>query len=692
MSTQDFLVEIGTEELPPKALKTLSQAFTKGIEDALKDAGLSYEKASAFASPRRLTLRLNGLQTQQADKSVEKKGPSKKAAFDAEGKPSRAMLGFTSSLGIQPEQLEEMETPKGTWLVYRSTEAGQETRSLLNDIVAQSLGKLPIPKRMRWGAQKVEFVRPLQWVLMILGGEVVEGSILGIPNGNTTRGHRFHSEGLIEITNANDYENILLEQGKVIADYDIRKEKIRAGVTKAAEGINGVAVIDEALLDEVTALNEWPVPLVGKFDERFLEVPTEALISSMKEHQKYFHALDKNGAMLPNFITLCNIESKDPQQVIHGNERVIRPRLADAAFFFETDKKSSLEARREQLRKIVFQKSLGTVYDKTERVSKLAALISEAIGGNAAHAERAGKLAKSDLVSEMVLEFTDLQGTMGYYYALHDGEAKEVALALSEQYKPKGASDTLPSETTGQALSIAEKVDSLVGLFGINQPPTGTKDPFALRRAALGVLRIIVEKQLNLDLSDLISWSIDQYADDTLENKNVEQELINYMLDRFRAWYEDENISAEVFLSVSARRPTRPVDFDQRIKAVNAFTQLEEAQALSAANKRVSNILAKQDADLSGKLVDASLLSETAEIELAKQLETLSSKVTPLFDEGNYEAALSALASLQKPVDQFFDDVMVMVEDEAVKQNRLVLLNQLSALFLRAADISLLSK
>jgi len=692
MSTQDFLVEIGTEELPPKALKTLSDAFSQGIESAIKEAGLSYEKASSFASPRRLALRLNGLQTQQADKSVEKKGPAKKAAFDTEGNPSRALLGFTGSLGIKPDQLEEMETPKGTWLVYRSTEAGQDTRSLLNNIVAQSLAKLPIPKRMRWGAQKVEFVRPLQWVVMLFGGEIVEGSILNIPNGNTTRGHRFHSKGELEITNENDYENILLEQGKVIADYSLRKEKIRRDVIEAVEKIGGTAVIDEALLDEVCSLNEWPTPLIGNFDQRFLDVPTEALISSMKEHQKYFHAVDKNGAMMPNFITLCNIESKDPQQVIQGNERVIRPRLADAAFFFDTDKKTSLETRREQLKKIVFQKQLGTVYDKTERVSTLASLISKAIGGNPADALRAGKLAKSDLVTEMVLEFSDLQGTMGYYYALHDGEPEQVAVALNEQYKPKFAGDTLPPEATGQALSIAEKIDSLVGLFGINQPPTGTKDPFALRRAALGVLRIIVDKQLPLDLSQIVSWATEQYESSVLTNDKVQEDLVTYLLDRFRAWYEDENISAEIFLSVCARRPTRPVDFDQRIKAVHSFTQLDQAAALSAANKRVSNILSKQDADLSGLAVQSSLLTESAEVELAAQLTNLSAKVSPLFDKGEYELALSELASLQQSVDAFFDSVMVMAEDDAVKTNRLVLLNQLREMFLRVADISLLSK
>lgn len=689
-ATQDFLVEIGTEELPPKSLKKLSDAFSAGIEKALKEAGLNYDETKSFASPRRLALRIKGLDIKQADKTVEKKGPSKKAAFDSEGQPSRALLGFAKSLKIEPAQLEEQETPKGTWLVYRSTEAGKATLSLLNAMVDQSLGKLPIPKRMRWGAQRVEFVRPLQWVLMIFGGEVVQGNILGIPNSNKTRGHRFHSSGEIQINHADDYESALLEQGKVIADYDIRKEKIRLGVQATAKQAGGLAVIDEALLDEVASLNEWPVPLLGGFEERFLDVPTEALISSMKEHQKYFHLLDKNGAMMPNFITIANIESTDPAQVIEGNERVIRPRLSDAVFFFETDKKSNLEARREQLKKIVFQKELGTVFDKTERVSKLAAKISQQIGGDPIEAERAGKLAKSDLVTEMVLEFTDLQGIMGSHYARFDGESEEIALALNEQYMPKFAGDTLPGTKTGQALSIAEKLDSLVGLFGINQPPTGTKDPFALRRAALGILRIMVDKQLDLDLNDIISWSIEQY--DGLKNDNVKQELVTYLLERFRAWYEGENISAEVFLSVCARRPTRPVDFDKRVKAVNAFHALDEAQALSAANKRVSNILAKQDTDLSGKAVNANLLTDAAEIELAAQLDSLSEKVSPLFDKGDYESALASLATLQKPVDQFFDEVMVMVDDEAVKTNRLILLNQLRALFLKVADISLLSK
>lgn len=690
MSTQDFLVEIGTEELPPKALKALSAAFTKGILDGLSEAGISYSASKAYAAPRRLALFISALETQQPDKSVEKRGPSKQAAYDSEGQASKALLGYTKSLGITPDQLEEMETPKGTWLIYRSTEAGLETKALIGDIVAQSLAKLPIPKRMRWGSQKVEFVRPVQWILMLLGDQVVAGETLGIKHGNTTRGHRFHSEGEITITAPSEYADTLKSDGKVIADYDERKQIIKHGVEQAAKAVNGLAIIDEDLLDEVNSLNEWPVPLLGNFDQEFLNVPSEALISSMKEHQKYFHVLGDKQNMLPHFITVSNIESKDPAQVISGNERVIRPRLSDAAFFFETDKKTSLESKRESLKNIVFQTKLGTIYEKTERVAQLAGKIATAIGSEAALAQRAGELAKSDLVSEMVLEFTDLQGVMAYHYALHDGENEDVALALNEQYMPKYAGGPLPTTATGCAVSIAEKLDSLVGLFGINQPPTGTKDPFALRRAALGILRIIVEKQLPLDLQDLIRWAAEAHS--TLENDKVETQLLDYLLDRFRSWYDDEGISAEVFLAVSARRPTKPLDFDKRIKAVAAFDAMQEAEALAAANKRVSNILAKQ-ADMGTKgTVNTALLSEAAETDLANALTAMADKTVPMFEQGNYDEALKALASLQAPVDRFFDDVMVMTEDQAVRENRLALLQQLQGLFLKVADISLLSR
>ena len=689
MSYKDFLVEIGTEELPPKALRTLSDAFSKGILDGLTEAGISFGATKSFAAPRRLALQISDLALQQADKEIEKKGPSKKAAFDDQGQPTPALLGFTGSLGIEPDALEEMETPKGAWLIYRSVEAGKATNELIGDIVAQSLAKLPIPKRMRWGAQKEEFVRPVQWVLMLLGADVVPGETLGIAHGNTTRGHRFMSSGELEVKTPDSYENILLDQGKVIADYDSRKALIKKGVEEIAKTVNGLAIIDEDLLDEVNSLNEWPTPLLGNFDHAFLSVPAEALISSMAEHQKYFHVLGNDQKIMPHFITISNIESKDPAQVISGNERVIRPRLSDAAFFFETDKKTTLESKREALKNTVFQTKLGTVFDKTERVSKLAQRIAKAIGSDEDKALRAGQLAKSDLVSEMVLEFTDLQGIMAYHYALHDGEAEDVALALNEQYMPKQAGGELPSTQTGCALAIAEKLDSLVGLFGINQPPTGTKDPFALRRAALGVLRIIVEKQLDLDLRDLISWAIAEHS--ALENKDLEAQLLDYLLDRFRAWFDDEGISAEVFLAVHARKPTKPVDFDKRIRAVSAFNALPQAEALAAANKRVSNILAKNDASLNSSLNKA-LLSEDAEQVLAKQLEELQSKVEPMFANGDYQQALSSLAELQGAVDAFFDNVMVMADDEAVRNNRIALLVQLRNLFLQAADISLLSR
>ncbi len=691
METQDFLVEIGTEELPPKALKNLSEAFTHHILEGLKEAGLAHGNTRSFASPRRLALRVEQLAAQQADKTVEKRGPAKKAAFDDKGEPTRALMGFASSLGISPTDLEEMETPKGTWLVYRSTEAGKQTRELLNDIVEAALAKLPIPKRMRWGAQKEEFVRPVQWIVMMMGSEVVPGSVMGIENGSTTRGHRFMSSGTLSIDSPSRYEQILMEQGKVMADYQSRKQLIREGVEAIAKQVDGLAVIDEALLDEVASLNEWPVPLLGNFEERFLEVPSEALVSSMKEHQKYFHVVDQHGNMLPHFITVANIESRDPAQVIAGNERVIRPRLSDAAFFFETDKKTTLESKREALKSIVFQTKLGTIFDKTERVASLAETISNHIGGDPSLAKRAGELAKSDLVSEMVLEFTDLQGLMGYHYAQHDGENNEVALAINEQYMPTHAGAELPDTKTGCALAIAEKVDSLVGLFGINQPPTGTKDPFALRRAALGVLRILIEKELDLDLLDLFSWSQSSHGD--LENSSLKTDLLDYMLERFRAWYQDDNMPAEVILAVSARKPSKPLDFDRRIKAVHSFYQREEASALSAANKRVSNILAKQTGfnEDSDPVIDSDLLTDGAEKNLAEKLASLEAEVTPLFAEGKYQQALEALSGLRAPVDQFFDDVMVMVDDEAVRNNRIQLLGKLRRLFLQVADISLLS-
>jgi len=581
-----------------------------------------------------------------------------------------------------------METPKGSYYVYRGVEKGQSTASLLPGIVTESLNKLPIPKRMRWGASRTEFVRPVKWLVMLLGDEVVDAEILGLKAGRKTRGHRFHYNHDIELIAPSDYARVLKETGKVIADFAERRELIREQVIRDGERIGGTAQIDEDLLDEVTALNEWPVALTGRFEERFLDVPAEALILSMKENQKYFHALDANGKLMPYFITLANIESKDPQQVIEGNEKVIRPRLADAAFFFETDKKQPLEARIEKLKSVVFQQQLGTIHDKTQRIEGLAAAIAELINGDTGYARRAAQLSKCDLMTDMVFEFTELQGLMGYHYALHDGEPEEVAQAMDEQYKPRFAGDELPATRTGIALAIADRLDTLTGLFGINQPPTGSKDPFALRRAALGVLRIIVEHKLDLDLHQLLSIAAEQHGD-LPGSEGLADRVLDFMLERFRAWYEDRDISAETFLSVHALRPTSPLDFDRRVQAVSHFRNLPEAGSLAAANKRVSNILSKQDGDVSADL-DESLLAEDAEKALAKAITAIETEIQPLCEQGDYRSTLEKLASLRTDIDNFFDNVMVMADDAAVRTNRLALLKRLRRLFLGVADISVL--
>jgi len=681
MSQHDFLVELGTEELPPKALKTLSDAFLNGITAGLDTAGIAYTAATPFASPRRLAVLISSIQPQQPDRSIEKRGPATQA-------PEKAVQGFASSCGVGIDQLEVMETPKGSYYVYRGVEEGQSTAALLPDIINESLHKLPIPKRMRWGSSRTEFVRPVKWLVMLLGDEVVEAEVLGLKAGRKTRGHRFHYNHEIEIMVPADYQPTLLDTGKVIADFAARREMIREQVIREGERIGGTTQIDEDLLDEVTALNEWPVALTGRFEERFLDVPAEALISSMKENQKYFHALDAEGKLMPYFITLANIESKDPQQVIEGNEKVIRPRLADAAFFFDTDKKQPLEARIEKLKSVVFQQQLGTIFEKTQRIEGLASAIANLIGGDSQYAQRAASLSKCDLMTDMVFEFTELQGLMGYHYALHDGEAEEVAQALDEQYMPRFAGDSLPSTRTGIALAIADRLDTLTGLFGINQPPTGSKDPFALRRAALGVLRIIVEHKLDIDLHELLSIAVAQHKDLPAADGLVDR-VLDFMLDRFRAWYDDRGISAETFLSVHALRPTSPLDFDRRIDAVNHFRNLPEAAALASANKRVSNILAKQGGDISTD-TNSALLHEQAERDLCEQLDAIEREITPLFERGEYRSALERLAQLRQSVDSFFDQVMVMADDEALKLNRLALLARLRRLFLGVADISLL--
>ena len=687
---QDFLVELGTEELPPKALRKLMDAFADGIAQGLKAAELDFADIKAYAAPRRLAVAVSGLAEKQQDKQIEKLGPAVKAAYDKDGNPSKAAEGFARSNGVTFAQLSKVDTDKGERLAFVSEQKGADTTTLLGGIVEKSLAQLPIPKRMRWGARREEFVRPVHWLLMLFGNDVVDAEVLGLKAGNTSRGHRFHCDQELEIHSAHDYVQHLRDPGYVIADFDERREAIREQVTAEAHNVNGEAVIDDDLLDEVTALVEWPVALTGRFEERFLEVPAEALISSMKEHQKYFHVVDGDGQLLPFFITVANIESQDAAQVIHGNERVIRPRLSDAAFFFETDKKTSLEARREKLKTVIFQQKLGTVHDKTERLAALAPKIAALTGANTEWAERAAKLCKSDLVTEMVFEFADMQGIAGYYYAENDKEPLEVAKAMYEQYMPKFAGDELPKSNTGTVIALADRLDTLVGIFGIGQPPSGSRDPFALRRASLGVIRLLVEKQLDLDLRDLLEKARDNYPRTALgEYNSVVDDALNYILERFRARYEDQGIATEIFMAVAARKLSRPLDIDNRVHAVHAFSQLPEAEALAAANKRVSNILAKLDGP-APTVVDDSLLQEDAEKALYAAVKDAQVQVQPLYDDACYTEGLAGLAGLRETVDSFFDHVMVMADDEQLRNNRLALLAQLRALFLEVADISLL--
>ncbi|MFP1730180.1 glycine--tRNA ligase subunit beta [Lonsdalea quercina] len=688
MTDKTFLVEIGTEELPPKALRQLAQSFAANFSAELDAAGLTYQAVNWFASPRRLALKVTALSASQPDREVEKRGPAISQAFDASGQPTKAAEGWARGCGITVDQAERLTTDKGEWLLFRAQVKGQAAQTLLPGMVSVALGKLPIPKLMRWGNSDVQFVRPVHTVTMLLGDELIPGTVLGIESARTLRGHRFMGEAEFTIDNADHYPEILLERGKVVADYEARKAMIKRDAEQAAQKIGGKADLSESLLEEVASLVEWPVVLTATFEEKFLAVPAEALVYTMKGDQKYFPVYDDAGKLLPHFIFVANIESKDPQQIIAGNEKVVRPRLADAEFFFNTDRKKRLEDHLPRLETVLFQQQLGSLRDKTDRIQALAGWVAEQIGADVNHATRAGLLSKCDLMTNMVFEFTDTQGVMGMHYARHDGEDEDVAVALNEQYQPRFAGDDLPSSPVACALAIADKMDTLAGIFGIGQHPKGDKDPFALRRAALGALRIIVEKQLPLDLQTLTEEAVRLYGD-KLTNANVVDDVIEFMLGRFRAWYQEEGHTIDTIQAVLARRPTRPADFDARVKAVSHFRTLEQAVALAAANKRVSNILAKSTESLNDS-VQASLLKEKEEIQLATYVTALNSKLAPWFAEGRYQEALVELAQLREPVDSFFDKVMVNAEEQEVRINRLTLLNELRNLFLKVADISVL--
>ena len=687
MTTQNFLVEIGTEELPPKALKTLATSFADNVEAELNQAGLSFDKIEWFAAPRRLAVKVLNLATQQPSKEIEKRGPAVSAAFDAEGKPTKAAEGWARGCGITVDQAERIATDKGEWLVHRAKIEGQPTKNLLNDIVANALAKLPIPKPMRWADKTVQFIRPVHTVTMLLGDELIEGEILGVASARTIRGHRFLGEKEFEIQHADQYPQLLREKGSVVADFNERKAEILAKSQAKATALGGVADIEESLLEEVTSLVEYPNVLAAKFEERFLAVPAEALVYTMKGDQKYFPIYDKDGKLLPHFIFVSNINPEDPTAIIEGNEKVVRPRLTDAEFFFKTDLKQKLVDRLPRLETVLFQQQLGTLKDKTDRIEQLAGEIAKQIGADEAKAKRAGLLSKCDLMTNMVFEFTDTQGVMGMHYARHDGEDEEVAVALNEQYMPRFAGDELPKSLVASAVALADKFDTLTGIFGIGQAPKGSADPFALRRAALGALRIIVEKNLPLDLEDLVKKSAALFGD-KLTNQNAVADVVDFMLGRFRAWYQDEGIAVDVIQAVLARRPTRPADFDARVRAVSHFRTLDSAEALAAANKRVSNILAKADAAIGE--INLTACVEPAEKALAEAVLALRTEVQPLIAQGDYTTVLDKLANLRAPVDSFFDNVMVNAEDLALRQNRLAILNTLQDLFLQVADISVL--
>ena len=687
MNTDNLIVELGTEELPPKALKNLSEAFAQGIMQGLQQNELQYNNLRPLATPRRLAVSVEGLQAQQADKVVEKRGPSVDVAFDADGNPTKAAQGWARSNGIEVSQAQRLKTDKGEWLLHKAEVKGQSIETLLPGIVESALKQLPIPKPMRWGDSDAQFIRPVHNLTMVYGQRLIEGELLETASSRHVSGHRFHSPAGFQLQSADEYES-LLEQHHVIADQQRRISIIQKEVARLAEQLGGNVVNDDELVEEVSALVEWPVALHASFDKEFLSVPKEPLIVTMKDDQRYFPVEDKQGNLLPAFIFITNIESKDPQQIISGNEKVVRPRLADAQFFFEADKKLTLESRLSKLAAVLFQKQLGTVEDKVRRISALAGKLATQLNASADNAARAGLLCKADLVTEMVLEFPETQGVMGKHYALNDGEPSSVADAIEQHYWPRFSGDTLPQSDVAAAVALADKLDTLVGIFGIGQTPKGDRDPFALRRAALGLIRILVEGNLPLDLKNMIELAQQQFGG-LLTNNTVVEDVFNFVVGRFRPWYQEQGVDVDVIQAVIARAPSRPADFDARIKAITAFKRLDAATSLAEANKRVGNILAKSEVELDG-LVNHSLLVEAEEKTLAAKLSETETSSAPEIESGNYEGALNRMALLKDDIDAFFDNVMVNAEDDKIKTNRLNLLHQLRQLFLKVADISLL--
>lgn len=684
---EDFLFELGTEELPPIALPQLEQALLDGIRSGLEAAQLSFTRIDSFAAPRRLAVLVHDLPLQQPEQLVQKKGPSIQAAFDATGAPTRAATAFADSCGVPLANLERIREGKGEFLFHSGRKQGGLSRDLLPGIVTAALEALPIPKRMRWGAGTAEFVRPVHWLVMLHGEELVPATLLGTRSERCTRGHRFHAPAPLELARPADYAELLRERGYVIANFAERRDRIRTQVEAHAHKLGGRAIMDDKLLDEVTALVEWPVIVEGRFDERFLSLPREVLLSTLQAHQRYFAVEDAGGTLTASFITVSNIDSRDPARVREGNERVVRPRLADAAFFRDQDRRQPLFAWRAGLDHVTFQAKLGSIGDKVERIQKLAVQIAPLVGAELDAVKRAAQLCKCDLLSAMVGEFPELQGTMGAYYALDDGEAAEVVAAIGEHYLPRGAGDALPASRTGVALALADRLDTLAGIFAIGQKPSGTKDPFALRRAAIGVLRIMLEQRHDLDLASLVEAAV---AAQPTRSADTTFELTTYLFERLRAQYAERGHGSELFEAVQATGSTRPLDLEARLQALLAFRQLPEAESLAAANKRIANILKKSAAEAAAT-VDPACLTETAERSLHQALEAVGPVVEADVRAARYEQALARLATLRPAIDAFFNDVMVNDPDAALRANRLALVTRVRTLFGSVADLSRLS-
>ena len=692
MSKADFLVEIGTEELPPKALRSLMTAFAENLAKAIDEARLEHGAVHAYASPRRLAVLVEKLGLQQDDRTVQQQGPPVKIAFGDDGKPTPPATAFARKCGVAVGELSRSKTSKGEWLAFEVVEKGRAAAEILPGLVEQALTSLPIPRRMRWGDGDIEFVRPVHWVVLLHGRKTIKAPVLGITAGNQSRGHRVHASGDLTISSPGSYLDTLEKDGYVIADFERRRALIISGVTAAATESGGSIVDGESLYDEVAALVEWPVPLLGDFDSKYLSLPREVVISTLTSHQRYFPIADAEGDLLPHFVTVANLDSKDPGQVRSGNERVIRSRLADAAFFWDTDRRNVLASRQDALNEVVYQHGLGSLFDRTQRIGTLATWLATKLNMDSDDVDRAAALAKCDLLTGMVGEFPELQGIMGRYYATADGETDAVACAIEEHYLPRYAGDKLPASKEGQVLAVADRLDTLAGIFSLGKRASGNRDPFGLRRAALGVVRILIECGLDIDLKALIAKAFAIQPSGKAVDTDIADELYVFVTDRLRRYFldRDPGLSVETFDAVMVRQPASLLDFDRRLVAVQTFARLEQAESLAAANKRIANILQKAD-NPDGLSINQKLLQEEAEQALFSSLVNAQRKVRPLLAARSYAEVLNELADLRDPIDRFFDDVMVMVDDDKVKTNRLALLGELRALFLNVADISRMS-